>query len=175
MKDDTLEKLVRLAKDGDTEAFRELFDTLSDRLFRYAASHVGDREAALDIVQDTFVELWGALKRFEWQSNEAFYGFVFVILKRLLARHYEKKRKESTQLPAEAHFLVEVEDYRHLLKCMDSLSAEYREVLTLRYWSDLTFNEIASILHIKETTAKVWHHRAIQKLRSVVHKHEYAA
>ena len=64
------------------------------------------------------------------------------------------------------------EDYRHLHKHVNTLIPKYRELLRLRYWLHMSFREIANTLHIKESTAKVWHHRAVQKLRSTVEKYD---
>lgn len=165
-----LEALIEKARDGDAEAFRGIFDLMSDKLFFYALSRTRDRNEALDVVQDTFVELWRGLPRFRYTSDEAFYGFAFTITKRRIFRHY---RKKGEALPLEAatrkHALTpEYEDYRHILKHLHALAPKHQDVIKLRYWSGLTFKEIAAVLNIKETTAKVWHHRAIQELKTIL-------
>lgn len=163
-----LQKLIEKTKDRDAQAFQEIFQLLSDRLFKYALSHSKSRDDALDIVQEAFVELWKALEGFTYNSAEEFYGFVFIILKR---RIYRYQRKTAPFVELEEHHLadsyeVEVEDYRYLEKNMKKLPRNYQELLRLRYWSALTYREIAVFMNIKEGTAKVWHHRAIKSLRS---------
>lgn len=162
-----LKEKIEKAQNGDTDAFQGIFEMLSDQLFSYALSHTKSRDDALDIVQETFIELWSALSKFRYNSRQEFYGFVYIILKRRLYRQY-KKVKPSVELE-ERHiadnYEIEVEDYRYLERGMSKLPANYQELLRLRYWSYLSFAEIAACLRIKEGTAKVWHHRALKALK----------
>jgi len=165
--DYTLPILVKRAKQGDEDAFHELFKQLSDRVFCYAHSRVSTRDDAIDVVQETFIELWKSLKTFQYRSEEAFYGFVFIILKRRSIKYY-KTQHETLPLDEEIvdeQYEVEREDYRHLLRHVNALAEKYQELLKLRYWSGMKFREIAGVLNIKETTAKVWHHRALRELK----------
>lgn len=161
------ETLIREAKTGDKHAFQGLFDMLSDRLFTYALAHTRDRDDALDLVQDTFIDLWNALHTFRYKNDESFYGFVFLILKRKLYRHYNK-RVQSVEFDEKYitdNYTLEVEDYRYLEKIMGTLPQKYQELLKLRYWSAFSFKEIAAVMNVKEGTLKVWHHRAMGKLQ----------
>lgn len=163
-----LQNLIEKSREGDSEAFQEIFELLSDRLFNYALSHSRSRDEALDIVQEAFIELWKALSRFSYSSKEEFYGFVFIILKRRIYSFYKRKTPATQELEnthIEESYEIEVEDYRYLEKNMTKLPKNYQELLRLRYWSALTFKEVASFMNIKEGTAKVWHHRAIKLLR----------
>jgi len=56
-----LQKLIEKTKNRDERAFQAIFELLSNRLFKYALSRSKSRDDALDIVQETFVELWKAL------------------------------------------------------------------------------------------------------------------
>ncbi len=164
-----LEKLIKESLKGNKEAFKEIFEILDNRLFLYALSHTKNRDESLDITQETFVEIWAALEKFTYCSDEAFYGFAFTILKRKIFA----ARKKKCVVPLENEILekygesyeMNIEDYRYLSKQIESLANKYQDILKLRYWSDLTFKEISGILNVKEATAKVWHHRAIQKLK----------
>ena len=162
-----LQKLIEKAKNRDARAFQTMFELLSDRLFKYAFSRSKSRDDALDIVQETFVELWKALEGFTYSSEGEFYGFVFIILKRRIYSYY---KKTTLSVELEEHhitesFEIEIEDYRYLEKNMKKLPKNYQELLRLRYWSALTYSEIADFMNIREGTAKVWHHRAIRLLR----------
>ena len=172
----TLKRLVKEAADDSEEAFRSLFEQINDRVFAYARSHTKRRDDALDIVQETFIELWGALSQFEYRSDEAFYGFVFIILKRKLSRHHRKHRVTvSLEDIADVEtYDMDHEDYRYLIKHVEKLAKKYRELLRLRYWAGLSFREIAATLQISESTAKVQHHRAIKKLRINLEKYNNA-
>lgn len=183
MNEESLAGLIERAKEGDREAFRVLFDRLHGKLYSFAVSHVGDREASADLVQDTLVALWEELPKFSYRSDEAFFAFVYIILRRKVARHHGSKKKLSESLDERLEFLGDAafgeegqmtpqyEDHRYLFKAMDRLSTSAREILALRYWSELSFAEVAATLGITETAAKVRHHRAMKELRD--HYAEY--
>ncbi len=182
MTERTLASLVDEARDGSQEAFRHIFDRLHGRLFSYARGHSSDKEVAQDVVQDTMVGLWEALPTFEYRSDEAFYAFAFMILKRTLMKTYTK----ATRAPASLDALLEeigdrvlpketpeYEDYRTLTKVLDTLSEGARDVIMLRYWSELSFGEVAESLGINESAAKVRHHRAMNELRETLSTYGY--
>lgn len=170
--------LVTKAQNGNKEAFKGIFECLNNRLFTYALLRTSNREDALDIVQETFIELWNTLNKFEYRTEEEFNGFVFTLAKRKLYKYYKSKEK-SVQLNEGANgsygsYEMKTENYRYLLKNVNTLSSENQKLLKLRYWSGMTFGEIASALNIKETTAKVRHHRAIQQLKTLLENYDNA-
>ncbi len=162
----SVEELIRESKAGNETSFHALFDLLSDRLFSYALAHTRNRDDALDLVQDTFIDLWNSLRKFTYRNDESFYGFVFLVLKRKLYRHYKKQPRtvELDEKYIADNYVLEVEDYRYLEKMMGTLPKNYQELLRLRYWSAFSFKEIAAVMDVKEGTAKVWHHRALRAL-----------
>ena len=163
-----MEKLVKQAKNLDNTAFREIFEILQPRVFSYACSHVESREDAMDIVQEAFIDLWKGLKKFEYRTDEEFYGFAFLIVKKKIARFYKHKKNtvsiEETEM--DVGFTEEHEDHRFLLRQISELSEKYQEVLRLRYWGGMKLAEVAVTLGIDEGTVKVRHHRALAELRT---------
>jgi len=162
-----LQSLIEDVQNGNEDAFGEIFKWLSGRLFAYVLSHTAHREDALDIVQEVFIDIWKGLGTFQYKSDEQFYGFVFTITKRKLYKRYKNKHIVVSLEEDMVHesYEMKTEDYRHLLVHVNDLPTKYQDVLKLRYWSDMPFGEIAAMLGVKETTAKVWHHRALKKLQ----------
>ena len=171
-----LRNMLERAKAGNQEAFHGLYNVVADRLFGYIRSRVGTGEDATDILQDVIVDLWQALGRFEYRSEGHFYAFVFVITKRRLARHYEGRTNTTSldDLTASEHPRVEAElvDPDGMRVHVARLSEKYRDVMTLRYWSGLSFAEIADMLKTNENTVKVRHHRALEQLRTLMESYE---
>lgn len=170
-----LKRLVKEARSGSKEAFGMIFEQLSDEFFAYAVSRTSNRDNALDIVQEAFVDLWKSLKKFKYRSRESFYGFIFTIIKRKIFRYY-KSKKNNLPLDGNAaneSYETDYQDHRYLFKQINLLKENYQDILRLHYWSDMTFAQIASALNIKETTAKVWHHRALEKLKINIDKQKY--
>jgi RNA polymerase sigma-70 factor (ECF subfamily) len=162
--------IIARSKEGDERAFRELFDLIVDRVYHYALARVKNTDAADDITQALFIDLWQALPRFTYNTNEAFMGFVFTIAKRKVWRHRLMHRNE-VPLDEETigvYYQMAPEDYRYLEKHIGALPKKYQEIIRLRYWSELSFKEIAASLAISEENAKVRHHRAIKQLQTLI-------
>ncbi len=167
-----LKDIILRSKNGDEDAYREIFEHLHGRVFSYVLSRSSGRDDALDITQTVFVDLWKGLEKFVYATDEEFYGFVFLIAKRKLGKYYRAQRNnvEFDERYITDNYEVVVEDYRHLMKLLDTLKPAYQELMCLRYWSGLSFAEIAEILSIREGTAKVWHHRSVKKLQRLYEK-----
>ncbi|MBI2120278.1 MAG: sigma-70 family RNA polymerase sigma factor [Parcubacteria group bacterium] len=176
----SLRALVAEACDGKQDAFKEVFEHLYARVFRYVLSHTsaraGEREDALDITQEVFVDLWKSLNSFRYRSDEEFYGFVFRIVKRKVARFYKQQHKTKRDTAflnedvIDESAVTRHEDHRFLLKQIQTLAEKYQDLLRLRYWGGMKLAEAASVLNITEGTAKVWHHRALQELKTKVER-----
>jgi len=166
-----LENQIKACIAGDSEAFHYIFDYVKDRLFAYILSRAGNREDALDLTQEVFVDLWRALARFQYLSLGQFYAFIFLIARRRLIKFYRSRRIQvelNENNLAEPKVESNFDDHRDLLAGLRSLSRKYQEVLRLRYWSGFSHQEIGKILGAREATIKVWHYRAIQKLKKIL-------
>jgi RNA polymerase sigma-70 factor (ECF subfamily) len=163
----TLVVLVAEAKRGENESFREIFEQMHARVFNYTLSHVWKRDDALDLTQEVFIDLWKGLKNFKYGSDEEFYGFVFLIVKRKIYR-FHKKKHETVSLDEQEidpGFEEEHEDHAFLIRQIETLATKYQDILRLRYWGGMKLAEAAVVLGINEATAKVWHYRALAQLR----------
>lgn len=164
----SIQSLVERSQSGDSVAFRVLYEHLSDRLFLYIVSRMRDRDGALDVLQDVFIDLWKVLPRFSYRSDEAFLAFVFVIAKRRLARVY-RERKDSIPFDELQHSslsndLTASDDADLVSRALASLNEADRELVTLRHWSQYSFLEIAEILGKAESAVRVQHHRILKRL-----------
>jgi len=173
----TLKDLVISSIDGDEYAFHLLYERLNNTLFKYILARTKDRDDATDILQEVFIDLWRAFENFNYSSDGQFYGFVFIITKRKLGRHYKNKKvhDEYDENSLEQSFELDVEhrdDMRVLVQAVNRLTDKYRSVIELRYWSGLTFGEIGKLVGDKETTVKVRHHRALKLLETILKENE---
>lgn len=172
---ETLREYIAKASAGDRDAFRGIFEVANDKVFRFLLGQFHDREQALDALQDVFIDIWKGLPRFQYKSDEEFWGFVFLVARRKVYAYRKNANKQPATFEHETlEFLYEEtsprlsphEDYRILDTAMAKIGAISREVLTLRYWSDLSFREIALAMHTTENSAKVRHHRALKELQA---------
>lgn len=167
----TLEELVTQSARGSAASFEALYELLSNRVFAYVRSRTASREDALDVTQHVFIELWKALPRFAYQSDPAFYGFLFTITKRQIIRMYRESERAAVPLDHEediADKVVDGVDHDALTRALDTLDELTREIVILHHWSRYTFGEIAVMIHMNESAVRVRHHRALETLQKVL-------
>lgn len=170
----SLEWMIKEVKAGNTSVFRAIFDEFREPLFRFVRSRVESREDALDLLQDTFIDLWGALRspRYVYNSDRDFSGFLYMIARRKIARLYRFRRphislEESEVVVSEAEE-GEAGEVAILMRSLETLNDEDQEVIKLRYFSGLSFAFIANLMGKKESAVKVRHHRALEKLKQIL-------
>lgn len=177
MEKESTEWMIQESAAGDAGAFRLLFERFYAELFRFAYSRVERREDALDILQEVFIDLWIALRKggFAYSSEIKFRGFLYTIIRRKLARTYHAKSRSSYVSIEESEGALsykqegEAGEIAIVMKAVRKLPAEDREVISLRYFSGLQFQEIAELLNKGESAVKVRHHRALEKLKNMLH------
>jgi RNA polymerase sigma factor (sigma-70 family) len=167
-----IETLTAEYKAGNTASFEELYHLLAPSVFAYISHRTATRELAKDATQDSFVELSKALTQFTYQSDPAFYAFVFTIVRRQLAKQYAHTAKhahvhdEILETLADAH--VSRETTLSVQVALEELDECSREIIVLHHWSRYTFGEIATILHMTESAVRVRHHRARATLANLL-------
>lgn len=168
----TLEALVTESVKGDEASFGMLSKAITRPLFPFLCSRTVRREDAFDALQDTLVEVWHALPRFAYRSDASFFKFVFTIGRRRLARirnmrvHEEPLSDEHDVADTDA---LENAQHRVIVsKALQTLSGKDKDIVTLRYWSGLSFLEIGTILSMNESAVRVRHHRALHELQDTL-------
>src|SRR5262245_53851141 len=81
-------RLVRVAQEGDMEAFGKIFEMLSSRLHRHAFFLAGDEHQAFDLLQETMIEAWKHLRRYDGRAR--FFTWLCSIMAH---RHYDWMRR----------------------------------------------------------------------------------
>lgn len=153
------ETLVRKCLDGDTEAFGELVGRYERPLFNVALRMLRDREEARDVTQSAFVKAWQHLDQFD--RSRRFFSWLYRIAvnealnratRRRPAGPMDERLADRGSSPDESAERNE----RALLveRAVNQLSDAYREVIVLRHWLDLSYEEIAEALHVPAKTVK---------------------
>lgn len=167
-----LECIVTLAAGGDTVSFHELYEQTVSKVYAYVLYRLPTKEAALDCTQDSFVALHQALPSFTYKSDGEFYGFVFTIVRRTVAKYYRTNEKHASKVDLPPEQIVsldpnheEILAVREALKVLDEVT---RDIMILHHWSRYTFAEIATLCNMKESAVRVRHHRARAVLADVL-------
>ena len=154
--------------DGDSGAFEVLYLRHRDWTVNLAFRFTGDRELALDVLQEAFLYL---LKKFPGFALRAkFTTFLYPVIRNLALNARKKNQRyelvddklEELTEPVEPDVEESLEDQLRLV--MESLPTQQQEVLLLRFVDDHSLNEIAEILEIPPGTVKSRLHNALRAL-----------
>jgi len=172
------EELVRSIAQGDTDAFRKLFQRYYSRVHAFVLRRLGDSTAAEDTTVETFAELWRTAKRFRGESRPSTWIYGIAHFKALAARRAASRNKRSkvisvdfetlSRAPAEEVFeqkLEAREEVRRVRQAIQSLPQRYRQVIELAFFENLPYGDIARRLGMAEGTVKTQVSRARQRLR----------
>ena len=166
---------VEQARLGDEGAWRELYDTHVDLVFRLACGVVKDRDAALDVVQEAFVKASQAIVRFRGDSS--FRSWIASIALNE-ARSWLRKRARAGHVPLDSvpepiyerrgpdERAVDSDLAVRALEFIDTLPGKQRDAVLLRTTEGLSYKEIAELLETSEGSARVSYHHGISKLRA---------
>jgi RNA polymerase sigma-70 factor (ECF subfamily) len=169
-------ELARRAAARDEAAWRTIYDRTHDRLFALLAYHVGDREAALELLQEVYLHAFRGLERYRGEGPlEAWFAIVAIRRARdwkrkiVRQRKHEPDREEiARDLEADAPKGPD-ESSRALRRLLDAalatLPERQRAAFLLREVEDLSFREVAEALGVNEATARVHHLRARRALQ----------
>jgi RNA polymerase sigma-70 factor (sigma-E family) len=142
-------------------------------LVRLALLLVDDRASAEDVVQDAFAGLSGKGARLRDSDAALAYlrksvvnGSRSALRRRRTARAYAPLRSIEGARPDERAVLAE--EHRQILGALDRLAPRQREVLVLRYWSELSEAEIAEAIGISRGTVKSTASRALDLLETIL-------
>lgn len=167
----TLKQLIEESASQNTESFRELVERLNNKLFSYLRSRTNSREEALDVLQDVFVDMWQAFHSFEYRSDEGFYRFLYTIARRRLSKIRRNTQEvhldEEVEVADETSVRV-METSTNISLALSHLDTRAHEIVALRHWSGFSFREIGAMLTMSEEAVRVRHHRALQKMRTVL-------
>jgi len=169
---------VIAVRGGDPDAFARLVEIYQRRMFGLLLMMTGDRAAAEDVMQESFIRAYSHLERYD--PRREFYPWLATIAVRL-AQNWLKHRKRldaresvepSEQRPDDAADvlgeLIEDEGARHLWRMVASLPRGERMAVLLHYREEMKVSDIGKTLGVTDGTVKTMLHRARRKLRAMM-------
>ena len=164
-------QLITRASHGDGAAFHRLVDAHAQVLFRTAYGMLGRAADAEDVVQDTLLAAYRGISRFQGRSSLRTWLVSFLMRQVLMLRR-KRKGKTMAGLDAMAKAIVpdrpasEVDARLDVGQILAGLSEEHREVLVLREFDGMSYDEIAESLEIPRGTVESRLYRARQELKA---------
>jgi RNA polymerase sigma-70 factor (ECF subfamily) len=158
---------------GDHEAFASIVETYGGTVYNLMFRFTGDREAARELAQEAFVRVFEQLGRFD--EKRRFFPWMYTVALNVARNHRKKAARHPQMSPAD----VDTVPCRHhseggigarytqqqLQSCIDRLGPHEKEAVVLRYYQDLPFEDIAEILEISCSAAKMRVYRALKRMK----------
>jgi RNA polymerase sigma-70 factor (ECF subfamily) len=170
---------------GDENALAILIKKHQSKIYGFIYSKMPDRDVADDIFQDTFIKVIKTLKSNSYNEEGKFLPWVMRISHNLIVDHYRKNKKmpmlreteefsifsilTDNSLNAEGRIITDVIE-KDLHKIIQQLPDDQREVLEMRIFQDLSFNEIAEQTGVSINTALGRMRYALMNLRKIIEK-----
>lgn len=167
-------ELARRAAAGENSAWREIYDATRDRLFALVFYHLGDREEALDVLQETYEAAVRGIERYRGEGSlESWLSGIALRRARDWKRRFLRIRKladpiDESAAPIAAAPGADPEESRLLRRAIGRLSPRQRAAFLLHEWMGYSFEEAGRALGVKEATARVHAHRAREILREML-------
>jgi RNA polymerase sigma-70 factor (ECF subfamily) len=162
---------VAQALQGDQRAFTELVERYQTPVYNLCYRMLGNAPEAEDAAQETFVRVYRHLA--DYDAEQKLSSWVLAIASHYCIDRLRRRRitwlslEDGPPLRAEAHDTMRPEDTAmeqessaEVRDLLQELPPDYRLVITLRYWQDLSYTEIARIVGSTESAVKSRLHRA---------------
>ncbi len=177
------EDLIRSVQSGDTDSLGLLAARWEQPLFRFVYRMLPRREDAMDVCQETFLRILNKADRFKAGSRFStwMYQIALTLCRDQLRRRKrwrlvladgdpmpERPRDVETDWDDPSRGVARREKREALLRALDELPREQREVLVLKEFEQLKFKEIAEIVGCPESTVKSRMCYGLKSIRSVL-------
>lgn len=178
-----IQDILTKAKNGDSAAFALLYKEYYVPIYRYIHLRTKNREQTEDLTQDVFLKIYRTLGSIDPQVSSPI-GYFYTIAKNTLIDFWRKKSTGSTVSDDELMLQVAdptpdaldaaslKEQSSLLYECLDELTEEQREVISLRFIQELSTAEVAAQLGKKETAIRQLQVRGLRTL-SKIFKQKY--
>ncbi len=179
--------LVKNYMAGDENALAMLIRRHQSKIYGFIYSKLSDRDIADDIFQDTFMKVIKTLKSNSYNEEGKFLPWVMRIAHNLIVDHYRKNKKmpmlreteefsifsvlTDSSLNAEGKMITDLIE-KDLKRIVAELPEDQKEVLMMRLYQDLSFNEIAELTNVSINTALGRMRYAILNLRKIIEKNQ---
>lgn len=174
--------LARRAAKGDPAAFEEIVDKYQKMIYNLCLSKLQSREDALDVSQDTFLCAYRAIGSFRGESKLS--SWIYRICLNCITDHQRKKapvisaEKDGEGMGLEIPDTDEASDpqknlekrerIRAVRRAIDALPDESRQIIVLREYGNLSYQEIADTLGLDVGTVKSRLNRAREKIKNIL-------
>jgi RNA polymerase sigma-70 factor (ECF subfamily) len=165
------ERLLIEAAQKDPARFAELYENNFERVYAFVVRRVGNRTETEDLTSEVFHQALANLKRFEWRGIP-FASWLFRIAANLISDRWQRSGREVVddarlaEAQASTAEIKDVERRATLFRLVDTLPAEQRRVVVLRFVEEKSIKEVAREIRKTEGAVKQLQFRALTTLRT---------
>jgi RNA polymerase sigma-70 factor (ECF subfamily) len=170
---------IARARAGDAEAWGDLYREYAPAIFRFCRRALPTREDAEDATMEIFMKLRDKLNQYD--ETRAFSAWLYKVAANhcwdLLRRRKIRQDKETEDLenvplvhpdPSQLDRMIEQKSSEEVRRALDKLGARARMALVMRYYSDMSYDEIADALGVRRAFVGVVLLRARHELRQAL-------
>ncbi|MGB8542095.1 MAG: RNA polymerase sigma factor [Candidatus Acidiferrales bacterium] len=167
---DVRERRLVEAAQKDPTCFAELYENNFARVYAYVSRRVNNREEAQDLTAEVFHQALANLGRFEWRGVP-FAAWLIRIAANAIADRWKLAAREygnpaPGELASKGISPEEVEHRARLFRLVDTLPADQRRVIEMRFAQEKSISEIATEIGRTEGAVKQLQFRGLESLRS---------
>jgi RNA polymerase sigma-70 factor, ECF subfamily len=175
-----IDVVTRVLK-GDRNAYALLVEEYKKAIFNLAYRMTGSYDDADDLSQETFLRAYRELRRFD--KERRFFTWLYTIGLNLIRNHLKARKagpvgdmeqafESSVSASFDGHGAEEALFQSHqaydLGFCLQKLPADLREAIVLRFYQDLSFEDMTEVLHVSLSAAKMRVYRGLQELKRLL-------
>ena len=173
------EAIIAQLRSNSVEAFDRLIEQYGDRLYWHIRRVVVQHEEAEDVLQDTFTRAYLAINDFRGETESSLTAWLYRIATSVAIKALQKRKKwafaslDSVRASLLASFEQELDPSAdeivvRLQKAILALPTKQRLVFNMRYYDELSFEEISQATGHSVSTLKTNYHYAVQKIKEQV-------
>ena len=173
-------EIIESFKKGNAQAFNVLVNKYQKKIYWIVRKMVLDHDEANDITQDIFIKIHSSLKDFRGDSK--FFTYIYKISVNFCLNHLSKKKRttnkqidieddtldiRSDDMATDEHF-DEKRKQKLLKEAIESLEGQQRAVFNMRFYDNLTYDEIAKLLNKSVGGMKANYFHAVKKIEAYI-------
>jgi RNA polymerase sigma-70 factor (ECF subfamily) len=165
------DELVRKAL-TDANSLGCLYELYYNRIFKFCVHRLYSKETAEDVTSTVFLQLAGKMNTFKGQTEKEFKNWLYAIAVNHTNAYLRKKSRRNRLLENAAQMITKncsdasvQPDWTRLYTAIMRLKPNHQTIVTLRFFENLSFEQIAKITNTRMPTVRVILHRALKKLR----------
>lgn len=179
-------KRISRLKNKDKEAFIKVYDDFASDIYRFVYFKVGDEEEAKDLTSMIFLKTWNHIQNKTLTSADTLRALLYKVARTSIIDYYRETGNklesslddeenpidiadEKVNLPEE---IDKNNDLERIKSKLPLLKEEYREIIVLRFISDLEIEEISDVTGKSKGNIRVLLHRALNALKTLIEEED---